>query len=159
MLKSNRIKFYGETALSKNGAISTLNALQLTPASYISFLGIIPLLRPPLSSFVWKCFLARLYGSERARSLYGIAINPDRSLEIIRLCGLIPFPLVEIRDRRSFRRTGIYGSDRLYPLVENYSAYLRYKYRQKEKNGTFENDNLLKINTYKQHRIGFQQVL
>lgn len=31
MLKSNRIKFYGETALSKNGAISTLNALQLTP--------------------------------------------------------------------------------------------------------------------------------
>lgn len=38
MLKSNRIKFYGETALSKNGAISTLNALQLTPASYISFL-------------------------------------------------------------------------------------------------------------------------
>ena len=38
MLKTNRIKFYGEIALSKNGAVSTLNALQLTPASYISFL-------------------------------------------------------------------------------------------------------------------------
>ena len=96
------------------------------------FLGIIPLLRPPLSSFVWKCFLARLYGSERARSLYGIAINPDRSLEIIRLCGLIPFPLVEILDRRL---PG--GQEHMaqidYTPSRNYSAYLRYKYRQKKR--------------------------
>ena len=58
MLKSNRIKFYGETALSKNGAISTLNALQLTPASYISFL--VMLSRKALrfktsKGFIWDC--------------------------------------------------------------------------------------------------------
>ena len=45
-----------------------------------------------------------------------------------------------------------------YTPSRNYSAYLRYKYRQKEKNRTFENDNLLRINSYKQHRIRFQQV-
>lgn len=38
LLKSRTIKFYGETAISKNGAWATLNALQLTPASYLSFL-------------------------------------------------------------------------------------------------------------------------
>ena len=61
MLKSNRIKFYGETALSKNGAISTLNALQLTPV-YISFLVLyaitIAVIKLCLNAF------ARLYGSE-----------------------------------------------------------------------------------------------
>ena len=38
LLKNRLIKFYGETALSRNGAIASLNALQLTPASYFSFL-------------------------------------------------------------------------------------------------------------------------
>lgn len=34
LLKNKLIKFYGETALSRNGAVASLNALQLTPASY-----------------------------------------------------------------------------------------------------------------------------
>lgn len=33
-----KLKIYGETAISANGALATLNALQLTPASYFSFL-------------------------------------------------------------------------------------------------------------------------
>ena len=38
LLKNKLIKFYGETALSRNGAVASLNALQLTPASYFSLL-------------------------------------------------------------------------------------------------------------------------
>ena len=64
MLKTNRIKFYGEIALSKNGAISTLNALQLTPASYISFLVLYRYYDRRYQALFGNCFLARLYGSE-----------------------------------------------------------------------------------------------
>lgn len=38
MLKTNKLKFYGETALSSNKAVATLNAFQLTPVSYLSLL-------------------------------------------------------------------------------------------------------------------------
>ncbi len=38
--KTNRIKLYGETALSSNNAVATLNALEVTPASYLTFLAL-----------------------------------------------------------------------------------------------------------------------
>lgn len=40
MLKNKWGKIYGETAFSQNGAIATLNAIQLTPVSYLSLLAL-----------------------------------------------------------------------------------------------------------------------
>ena len=157
MLKSNRIKFYGETALSKNGAISTLNALQLTPASYISFLVLYRYYDRRYQALFGNAFSQGSTVQNEQGVYMGLQLTPIAHWKLSVYADLFRFPWLKYGiDAPSGGQEYMAQID--YTPSRNYSAYLRYKYRQKEKNGTFENDNLLKINTYKQHRIGFQQV-
>ena len=64
MLKSNRIKFLWRDRSFEKRSYFYLECLAVNTRFLYIFLGIIPLLRSPLSSFVWERFLARLYGSE-----------------------------------------------------------------------------------------------
>ena len=157
MLKSNRIKFYGETALSKNGAISTLNALQLTPASYISFLVLYRYYDRRYQALFGNAFSQGSTVQNEQGVYMGLQLTPIARWKLSIYADLFRFPWLKYGiDAPSGGQEYMAQID--YTPSRNYSAYLRYKYRQKEKNGTFENDNLLKINTYKQHRIRFQQV-
>ena len=157
MLKSNRIKFYGETALSKNGAISTLNALQLTPASYISFLVLYRYYDRRYQALFGNAFSQGSTVQNEQGVYMGLQLTPIARWKLSVYADLFRFPWLKYGiDAPSGGQEYMAQID--YTPSRNYSAYLRYKYRQKEKNGTFENDNLLRINSYKQHRIRFQQV-
>ena len=157
MLKTNRIKFYGEIALSKNGAISTLNALQLTPASYISFLVLYRYYDRRYQALFGNAFSQGSTVQNEQGVYMGLQLTPIARWKLSIYADLFRFPWLKYGiDAPSGGQEYMAQID--YTPSRNYSAYLRYKYRQKEKNGTFENDNLLKINTYKQHRIRFQQV-
>ena len=63
LLKSRMIKIYGETAVSANGAIATMNALRLAPASYFSLL------------------LLHRYYDKRYQSLYGNAFGQNSTVQ------------------------------------------------------------------------------
>ena len=157
MLKSNRIKFYGETALSKNGAISTLNALQLTPASYISFLVLYRYYDRRYQALFGNAFSQGSTVQNEQGGYMGFQLTPIARWKLSVYVDLFRFPWLKYGiDAPSGGQEYMAQID--YTPSRNYSAYLRYKYRQKEKNGTYENDNLLRINPYKQHRIRFQQV-
>ena len=157
MLKTNRIKFYGEIALSKNGAVSTLNALQLTPASYISFLVLYRYYDRRYQALFGNAFSQGSTVQNEQGVYMGFQLTPIARWKLSVYADLFRFPWLKYGiDAPSGGQEYMAQID--YTPSRNYSAYLRYKYRQKEKNGTFENDNLLKINTYKQHRIRFQQV-
>ena len=57
------------------------------------FLGIIPLLRPPLSSFVWKCFLARLYPVQNEQGVYmGLQLTAIARWKLSVYADLFRFP-------------------------------------------------------------------
>ncbi len=157
MLKTNRIKFYGEIALSKNGAVSTLNALQLTPASYISFLVLYRYYDRRYQALFGNAFSQGSTVQNEQGVYMGFQLTPIARWKLSVYADLFRFPWLKYGiDAPSGGQEYMAQID--YTPSRNYSAYLRYKYRQKEKNGTFENDNLLKINTCKQHRIRFQQV-
>lgn len=157
MLKSNRIKFYGETALSKNGAISTLNALQLTPASYISFLVLYRYYDRRYQALFGNAFSQGSTVQNEQGVYMGLQLTPIARWKLSVYADLFRFPWLKYGiDAPSGGQEYMAQID--YTPSRNYSAYLRYKYRQKEKNGIYENDNLLRINPYKQHRIRFQQV-
>lgn len=133
MIKNRRIKLYGETAFSENGALATLNALQLTPASYISFL------------------LLHRYYDKRYQSFYGRAFGQNGTVQneqgIYAGLQLVPFPYWKLSMYADvFRFPWLkYGVDspssgKEYMLQANYvpdgnlSVSIRYRYRQKEKN-------------------------
>ena len=62
-LKIKKVTFYGETALSQNGALATLHGLQLSPASYISWL------------------VSHRYYDKRYQAFYGNAFGQNSSVQ------------------------------------------------------------------------------
>ncbi|MDR2968488.1 MAG: helix-hairpin-helix domain-containing protein [Tannerellaceae bacterium] len=154
MIKNRRIKLYGETALSKNGALATLNALQLTPVSYISFL------------------LLHRYYDKRYQSFYGRAFGQNSTVQneqgIYAGLQLVPFPRWKLSVYAdAFRFPWLkYGVDspssgKEYMLRADYapngnlSAYIRYRYRQKEKN-TAGDEKEYNVLPYRQQRLRVQ---
>lgn len=154
MIRNRKIKFYGETALSENGALATLNALQLTPASYLSFL------------------LMHRYYDKRYQSYYGRAFGQNRTVQneqgVYAGLQLTPFPYWKLSMYADvFRFPWLkYGVDspssgKEYLVQADYtpesslSAGIRYRYRQKEKNMTGD-ERKYRVSPYRQQRVRVQ---
>ena len=157
MLKNSYLKFYGEMALSKNGAIATLNALRLTPASYISFLALYRYYDRHYQALFGNAF-SQGSSVQNERGVYmGMSLTPIAHWRCSFYMDLFRFPWLKYGvDAPSGGKEYMAQVD--YTPGERYSAYLRYKFRQKEENVTREDENIVKIEPYKQHRIRFQQV-
>lgn len=154
MIKNGKVKFYGETALSKNEAIATLNGLHLSPVSYISFL------------------LLYRYYSRRYHSYYGSAFGQNGTVPneqgIYAGLQFTPFPYWKLSVYADvFRFPWLkYGVDSPstgkeymvqldYTSGKDVSAYIRYRFREKEKN-TMQEDKAYRITPYQQHRLRLQ---
>lgn len=133
-LKNAWIKFFGETARSQNGAWATLNALQLTPSSYLSAL-----------------FLYRYY-DRRYQAYFANAFSQsDVQNESGFYLGLqwVPLPYWKLSAyadifRHPWLRYGVdtpstgkeYMLQADYSHGERISTYLRYKYKRREMSST-----------------------
>lgn len=154
LIKNKTLKFYGETALSRNGALATLNGLQLTPVSYLSFL------------------ILHRYYSRRYHAYYGNAFGQNGSVQneqgVYTGIQFTPYPYWKLSAYADiFRFPWLkYGVDspssgkeymiRLdYTSGKSLSAYIRYRFRQKEKNQADSND-FYRIHPYRQHRLRSQ---
>lgn len=155
MWKNDRIKCYGETALSKNGAVSTLNALQLTPVSYLSFLMLYR---------YYDCRYQALFGNafsqgstvQNEQGFYmGLRWTPVAYWKISLYADLFRFPWLKYGiDAPSTGKEYMAQVD--YVDHRDFSVYFRYKYKQKEKNQTLEEENIVQIIPYRQHRFRLQ---
>lgn len=156
LVKNRQIKMYGETALSKNGALATLNAMQLTPVSYISFL------------------MLHRYYSRRYQAYFGNAFSQSSSVQnehgLYMGFQCVPFPYWKLSlfadwFRFPWLKYGIdapstgkeYMAQIDYTHSSSFSAYIRYKYKQKEKNVTIESISNA-ILPYEQQRLRLQLI-
>lgn len=157
MLKTRGIKFYGETAMSKNKAIATLNALQVTPVSYISLLILHRYYDKRYQSLFGNAF-AQSSTIQNEQGLYmGFQCVPFAHWKVSLYADLFRFPWLKYGVDAPSKGTEYMAQIDFTPS-RNLSTYLRYKYRQKEKNMRNGKDNALEISQYSQHRIRFQQV-
>lgn len=156
LYKTKGFKIYGETALSGNGAIATLNALQLSPVSYFSFL------------------LLHRYYDRKYQSFYGNAFSQNSSVQneqgIYMGLQVVPFPYWKLSGyvdifRFPWMKYGVdapstgqeYMVQADYTRNRTFSAYVRYKYKKKEKNGNkVDNSPSIPIIPYRQHRLLIQ---
>lgn len=155
VLKNKKIKFYGETAVSSNGKIATLNALQLTPASYFSFLLLHRYYDRGYQAFFGNAF-AQSSSVQNEKGLYmGIQWTPFARWKLSAYADVFRFPWLKYGiDSPSSGKEYMGQLD--YSPAKNIAAYIRYKYKMKEKNQTIKDETSLYIVPYTQQRIRFQ---
>lgn len=155
MLKTARIKFYGETAISKNGAFATLDALQVTPASYLSLLVLYRYYDRRYQSMFGNAF-SQSSTPQNEQGLYlGSQITPIAHWKLSMYVDLFRFPWLKYGvDSPSTGQEYMVQVD--YTPTRYFSSYLRYKYRKKEMNQTIEGNSSLQVLPYTQQRIRYQ---
>jgi len=132
MLKNGKVKFYGETAISSNRALATLNALRLTPTSYISFLILGRSYSRRYQSFFGNAF-SQNSAVQNEQGLYlGIKLTPISYWLVSAYTDLFRFPWMKYGvDAPSEGKEYMIQAE--HRLGDTSSFYLRYKFRDVEK--------------------------
>ena len=157
MLKSRSLRFYGETAMSKNGAMATLNALAINPASYISLLMLYRYYDRRYNALYANAFSQ---GSDvrGENGLYmGLKLTPLAYWRVSLYADIFRFPWLRYRvDAPSNGEEYMAQVD--YAPKESFSAYIRYKYRRRESNVVADENRNAMIGSYRQQRLRLQLV-
>jgi len=153
--KTKHTKLYGEMALSGNGAIAVLNGFNFIPASYFSFL------------------VLHRYYDRRYQAWFGNAFSQSLSVQnehgVYTGIQFTPIPYWKISAYRDFFRypwlkygidTPSGGKEYMVQVdhTQNrfFSWYIRYRYKEKEKNILFNNHTSYDIIPYDQQRLRIQ---
>lgn len=131
LFKLNKLKFFGETAISENKGLATLNALQLTPTSYISLLLLCRSYSKKYHAYFGNAF-AQSNSVQNEEGLYaGLELTPFAYWKITMYADVFRFPWLKygIDFPSSGKEYMIQGD---YDKNKNFTAYIRYKYRDKE---------------------------
>ena len=153
--KTGKVKFYGETAMSSNKAIATLNAFKLTPSSYISLLLLHRYYDKRYQAFFGNA-LGQNTSVQNEQGLYtGMQWTPFAHIKLSAYADLFRFPWLKYGvDSPSYGQEYMIRLD--YNQGSNLTGYIRYKYRKKEKNQMVDGDQEVSISSYSQRRMRLQ---
>ena len=155
MLKTKKVKFYGETAISSNKAIATLNAFQLTPVSYLSLLLLHRYYDKRYQAFFGNAFGQNSSAQNEQGVSAGMQWTPFARFKLSMYADLFRFPWLKYGvDSPSSGQEYMVRLD--YNQGKNLAGYIRYKYRKKEKNQTVDNESTVSILPYSQQRLRLQ---
>lgn len=153
LLRKKRVKFYGETAVSKNGAIATINALQVSPSSAINASLLYRNYAKDYHVFYGRSFAQRSSMQGEEGVYVGLQIQPFAYWKINAYADLFRFSWLNHNvNAPSWGKEYLCQVD--YGGLKPLATTLQYRFRQKETNYT-DNDQL-RIQPYKQHRIRLQ---
>ncbi|MDH6314123.1 hypothetical protein M2137_002917 [Parabacteroides sp. PFB2-10] len=152
--KNRFLAFYGETAISKNKALATLNALQLKPASYISFLLLYRYYDRRYQALFGNAF-AQSGTVQNEQGIYmGIEVTPLPFWKLAAYTDFFRFPWLKYGiDAPSTGKE--YMLQLTYTSPKGVDLYIRYKYKQKEKNHSGDENHTVII-PYNQQRLRMQ---
>lgn len=157
LLKAGRTRLFGETAISKNGAWATMNAMQWTPVSYVSALVLFRSYAKDYQAYYGKSF-AQSSSVQNEQGVYmGIQLSPIARWKVSAYADLFRFPWLKYGvDAPSSGTEYMVQAD--YSVWNKLSTYLRYRCRKKESNRTPEGHPETAVLPYKQHRIRWQLI-
>ena len=131
MLKNKWGKIYGETAMSQNGAIATLNAIQLTPVSYISLLALHRYYDRRYQSFFGNAFSQNGLVQNEQGIYLGCQWVPFGHWKLSLYADFYRFPWLKYNvDYPSSGKEYMIQLD--YTPTQHFSSYIRYKGKEKD---------------------------
>lgn len=130
LLKTSWGKFFGETAVSRNGGWATLDALQLTPVSYLSMLLLYRRYDRRYQAFFGNAFSQGSVQNEEGVYI-GLQWTPFPYWKFSGYADVFRFPWLKYQvDAPSSGQEYMIQAD--YSLAEHLSTYVRYKYKRRE---------------------------
>ncbi|MDR2120912.1 MAG: helix-hairpin-helix domain-containing protein [Tannerella sp.] len=143
----------GETAVSKNGAWATLNTMQWTPVSYLSAFVLFRSYAPDYQALYGRAFSQNSDVRNEQGLHTGLKFTPAAHWSFSGYADLFRFPWLKYGvDAPSSGTEYMVQVD--YTAADKYSAYLRYRYRQKYANRTTGELHETEALPYTQHRVG-----
>ena len=131
MFKTKKIKFYGETAMSSNKAVATLNAIRLTPVSYFSLLLLHRYYDKKYQAFFGNAFSQNSAVRNEQGMYIGMQWTPFARWKLSAYADVFRFPWLKYGvDAPSTGKEYMLQLD--YTPSRNLSVYVRYKYKQRE---------------------------
>ncbi len=151
----SRLFFFGETAMSRNGAIATLNGLHINATSTFKT----SLLQRSYSKSYHAYYSASFAESSRTENeqgiYWGVEWHPYRYWKVSGYTDLFHFPWLKYGvSAPSSGFDGLLQID--YSPSENLSMYLRYRYKEKEKDCSGDDVVLYRTEKYNTQRFRWQ---
>jgi hypothetical protein len=132
LFKWNNLTLYGETAYAQNGALATLNALRLSPRSYLSFLIMQRSYSKKYQAFYGNAFGQQSSGQNEEGVYMGMEVSPFAQWKVSIYADVYRFPW--IRYGAQSPTTGQeYQVQTTYTKSRNLSFQLRYRYKESHK--------------------------
>ncbi len=155
VLKAGKMKFFGETAMSSNKAVATLNAFQLKPASYISLLLLYRYYDKRYHAFFSNAF-GQNSSVQNEQGVYaGMQWTPFARIRLSAYADIFRFPWLKYGvDSPSSGQEYMVRLD--YNSGGSITGYIRYKQRRMEKNQTVDGGSVASILPYTQRRLRLQ---
>lgn len=134
LFRYNRLKLFGETAVSGNGAMATLNALQLMTASYLSFLVLHRIYSKSYQAYFGNAFTQGSSVQNEQGVYTGMEVTPFPCWKLSMYADLFHFAWLKYGvDTPSSGKEYMMQVD--YTRDKNFSTYFRYKCKDKESYG------------------------
>ena len=158
VLKTGGFRFFGETAIDKQRAVATLNALQFTPSSSFTLLASYRNYDKRYQALFGNAFSQGSTVQNEQGWYLGLQLFPSRRWRLSLYGDWFRFPWLKSGiDAPSSGEEYMAQVD--YTPSVGFAAYLRYRYREKEKSQLLEGAQQESVLPYKQHRIRYQQVV
>lgn len=131
LYRFHKFNLFGETALSRNGTMATLNALRLTPVSYASFILLHRSYSKKYQAFYGNAFTQNTSVQNEQGVYMGTELFPFARWKISMYADFFRFPWLKYGvNIPSAGKEYMIQAD--YTPKKNFSSYIRYKYRNKE---------------------------
>jgi hypothetical protein len=153
----DKFRMFGEAAISKNGALAAMNAIQWTPASYLSGFILIRSYARDYHAYHAGAF-SQNSDVQNEQGLYmGLKITPVAHWSFSGYADFFRFPWLKYGvEAPSSGQEYLLQAD--YAAGSKYAACLRYRYRQKESSRIVDITQDAQLLPYGQHRIRTQFV-
>lgn len=131
--KNRHLSFYGETAVAAGGAVATLDALRISPASYISWLILYRYYDRRYQAFFGNAFRQNTAVQNEKGIYLGMELMPAARWKLAGYADFFRFPWLKYGvDAPSSGRE--YKAEASYTPSAGFSIALRYRYKKKEEN-------------------------
>ena len=155
LIKNRNIKFYGETAVSKNRALATLNEILISPVSYMSILLSYRYYHKRYQAYYGNTFSQNALVQNEQGLYIGLQFVPISYWKLSAYMDIFRFPWLKYGvNAPSIGREYQMRVD--YNRGQKFSSYFRYGYRQKEKDSKEEDNFITPIFHYSQHKLRLQ---
>ncbi len=148
----NRLTFAGETAIAKNKAVASTNMIQYSPSNLLSLSALYRYFPVSYNAMHAQSF-SEGSRTQNENGLYvGATFSPLRKLSVTTYVDIFRFPWVKSQVDQPSKGVDIYFLG-TYAVNRNSNFEIRYKFKQKEQNARYPDENSRTVLPYNTQKI------